>query len=61
MNRPQFDTSGLSPSIAIIAAKHAAEKWCYVTPDGRAFYVAEEHARGMQERSGGTIYPPEAK
>lgn len=61
MQRPQFNTEGLPLNLAALATKRAASQWCYVTPDGRTFYVAEEHARKMQERSGGDIYPPEAQ
>jgi hypothetical protein len=58
MQRPQIDTTGLPQSMVAIVAKRAASQWCYVTPDGRAFYVAEEHARGMQQHSGGFIFEP---
>jgi hypothetical protein len=57
-NRPVPDFSGLRPDLAKAATYRAAQMWCYVTTDGRAFYVTEDEANKMQERSGGTVYPP---
>lgn len=60
-NRPAPDYSGLRPDIAKAATYRATQMWCYVTTDGRTFYVTEDQANKMQERSGGTVYPPETK
>lgn len=38
----------------------AAASWCYVTEDGRDFYVSEVQAKAMQEANGGTVFAPEA-
>jgi len=57
--RPVWDSSGLPDCEAKkVAEAKAAQSWCYVTTDGRAFYVNEEQAHKMQARSGGEVFPP---
>jgi hypothetical protein len=57
--RPVWDSSGLPEGEAKKAAEaKAARMWCYVTTDGRAFYVEEFAAKKMLERSGGQVFPP---
>ena len=58
-HRPAFDPSGLPASVAGLASEKAARSWCYVTPDGRTFYLDDEDkARKIQAMHNGKIFPP---
>jgi hypothetical protein len=57
--RPVWDSSGLPEGAAKKAAEYkAAQSWCYVTPDGAAFYIDETRAKAMQAKQGGQVFPP---
>lgn len=58
--RPAFNTDALPDFAKARMAAKAAASWCYVTDDGRDFYVSEAQAKAMQEANGGTLYAPEA-
>lgn len=61
MNRPAFNTAGLesiSPAVVARMVAKANASWCYVTPDGRSFFVTETQAKNMQAKDGGAVYPP---
>lgn len=57
--RPTFDTSGLPAFAVKRMAEKAAASWCYVTEDGRDFYVKESQARAMMAEYGGSVFAPE--
>jgi hypothetical protein len=61
MSRPELNTAGLetlpAATVARMVAK-AQQSWCYVTPDGRSFFVTEAQANGMRAKNGGAVYPP---
>lgn len=59
--RPPFDAAGLPAFIRAAVIAKAARQWCYVTPDGRPFYVTREQAEAMRAKSGGAIYAPEVQ
>lgn len=59
-SRPQINTDGLPKIIKARVAQKAAQSWCYVTEDGRSFYVTETQARNMQAAEGGSVFPPAA-
>ena len=56
--RPEFNPEGLPESVKARAVQKAAQSWCYVTPDGRSFYVTEQQALKMQASGGGEVFPP---
>jgi hypothetical protein len=59
--RPTFTPPhGIPHAIAARMAEKAAASWCYVTPDGRSFYVDERKARAMLASHGGTVHAPNA-
>ena len=58
--RPVFSTAGLPAFAKARMAAKAAASWCYVTDDGRDFYVSEAQAKAMQEAGGGVVFPPKA-
>lgn len=57
--RPKFNGNGLSAAVRHLAERKAAASWCYVSPEGGSFYLAESTVRAMQARYGGDIFPPE--
>lgn len=57
--RPDFNASGLPPAIAQRATQKAAASWCFVSTDGRPFYVSEAQARAMQAQHGGEVFAPQ--
>lgn len=63
MNRPALNTAGLESLPAATLARMVEKSlasWCYVTPDGRSFFVEEWQAKGMQDKNGGEVFPPVA-
>ena len=58
--RPTINTDGLPECVKARVSQKAAQSWCYVTPDGRDFYVTEQQARNMQAEHGGEVFPPVA-
>jgi hypothetical protein len=58
--RPTFSTAGLPEFAKARMAAKAAASWCYVTDDGRDFYVSEAQAKAMLAAHGGTVFAPEA-
>lgn len=56
--RPQFDASGLSAPIAALAQQKADRQWCFLTTDGRTFYLDETRAKAMQAEHGGEVFAP---
>lgn len=64
MSRPTLNTAGLEGLPAAVLnrmVQKSRQSWCYVTPDGRSFYVTEAQAKGMFERHGGEVFPPVAE
>jgi hypothetical protein len=58
--RPTFTPpTDLPAFIAERMVAKANASWCYVTDDGRAFYVTQAKAEAMLASDGtGTVYPP---
>jgi len=58
--RPAFQPpAGVAADLAARMAEAAAQKWCFVTGDGRSFFVDEARASRLLDRDpDGTVFPP---
>lgn len=56
--RPTFNGEGLPAVVRARAEQKAAASWCYVSPDGRSFFVSARVALAMRARNGGNVFPP---
>lgn len=56
--RPKINTAGLPAAIVARVTAKADSSSCYVSPDGRTFFVSEEQGKAMAARDGGEVFAP---